>query len=172
MICFCLCNVLSRSGFLFQRCTCHSSCFCRLHSTLVLFYSLYAGTVKMYLPNPKRNCTYKLRNCRRWCSLQLLIKRSASLQNKASRWDRVSFNLNKKAVVNMAGTTAEKKGVGDKTAVLHSASTFRHLIFSGLLSYLSPPRTVGTAEAKNDDTLCGEPRADRVCMCVCVYCYC
>ena len=74
--------------------------------------------------------------------------------------------------MNSAGTTAEKKGVGDKTAVLHSASTFRHLIFSGLLSYLSPPRTVGTAEAKNDDTLCGEPRADRVCMCVCVYCYC
>jgi len=44
-------------GFLFQRCTCHSSCFCRLHSTLVLLYSLFAGTVKMYLPltpNPEK----------------------------------------------------------------------------------------------------------------------
>ena len=55
-------------GFLFQRSTCHSLCFCRLHSTLVLLYSLFADTVEMYLPptcNPKRNCTCKLCNCRR-----------------------------------------------------------------------------------------------------------
>ena len=86
-------------GFLFQRCTCHSLCFCHLHSTLFLLYSLFADTVEMYLPptcNPKRNCTCKLCNCRRRCSLQLLITRSASLQNKASRWDRVSLNLNKR----------------------------------------------------------------------------
>ena len=51
-------------------------------------------------------------------------------------------------------------GVGDKTSALYAASTARHSIFPGILSYASfltsPPRTVGTSEAKIDGTLCGE----------------
>ena len=39
-------------------------------------------------------------------------------------------------------------GVGDKTSALYAASTARHSIFPGILSYASfltsPPRTVGT----------------------------